>query len=182
MKRTMLSLSILLLLLTPIASSGQSTDVDTKITNAMSAAPPSVSDHATIKDWDGTVLRKGTNNWICLPDMPDAPNNSPMCLDDTWLKWLDAWQNKSTPTFTSVGIGYMLQGGLPGSNLDPYAEGPTPDNEWMEEGPPHVMVILPDASLYSGLPTDPESGGPWLMHRGTPFAHIMIPAPRVEPQ
>lgn len=180
MKRIMLSLPILLLLMSPIASSGQPTDGQAKVRNAMSAAPASVSDRATIKDWDATVLREGTNNWICYPDMPDAPNNTPMCLDDTWLEWLDAWQSKRTPKFTGVGIGYMLQGGPPGSNTDPFAEGPAPDNEWMEGGPPHVMVILPDASLYEGLPTDPENGGPWVMHHETPFAHIMIPAPKVE--
>jgi hypothetical protein len=180
MKRIMLLLPILLLLMSPIASSGQPTDGQAKMTNAMSAAPASVSDHATIKDWDGTVLREGTNNWTCYPDMPDAPNNTPMCLDETWIEWLDAWQNKGTPTFTSVGIGYMLQGGPPGSNTDPFAEGPAADNEWMEGGPPHVMVILPDVGLYDGLPTDPENGGPWVMHRGTSFAHIMIPAPKVE--
>ena len=45
-------------------------------------------------------------------------------------------------------------------------------------------VELPRASLrvkFSGgvrtriLPTDPHSGGPWVMWRGTPYAHLMVP-------
>lgn len=69
----------------------------------------------------------------------------------------------------------MLQGGSPGSNTDPYAQGPTPDNEWMERVPPHLMIIVPDPEMYEDLPTDPENGGPWVMWRRTPYAHIMVP-------
>ena len=25
------------------------------------------------------------------------------------------------------------------------------------------------------LPTDPKNGGPWVMFKGTPYAHIMVP-------
>ncbi|MCH7511681.1 MAG: hypothetical protein IIB19_04865 [Chloroflexi bacterium] len=32
-----------------------------------------------------------------------------------------------------------------------------------------------DVEMFAGLPTDPHSGGPWVMSRGTPYAHIMIP-------
>jgi len=24
-------------------------------------------------------------------------------------------------------------------------------------------------------PTDPKSGGPWVMWKGTPYAHVMVP-------
>jgi hypothetical protein len=27
----------------------------------------------------------------------------------------------------------------------------------------------------SALPTDPNNGGPWVMWKGTPYAHIMVP-------
>lgn len=71
----------------------------------------------------------------------------------------------------------MLQGGSPESNVDPYAEGPTEDNEWLDEGVPHVMMIVPDPAMLEGLPTHPR-GGPWVMWRGTPYVHVMIPAPK----
>jgi len=40
---------------------------------------------------------------------------------------------------------------------------------------PHVMIIVPDASSLDDLPSDPNSGGPWVMFQGTPYAHIMMP-------
>ena len=158
-----------------------------KILNAMSAAPASIADRATIMDWPAeagaemTMLREGTNGWTCLPDMPDTPGNDPMCLDQPWLAWADAWMNKHETNITQMGFGYMLQGGTPESNTDPYAEGPTPDNEWMTAGVPHLMILVPDEQMLAELPTDPVNGGPWVMWRGTPYVHIMAPMPRYEP-
>jgi ketosteroid isomerase-like protein len=75
---------------------------------------------------------------------------------------------------TEVGISYMLAGDDCGSNIDPYAEGPTEDNERVVSGP-HLMVIVPDIELLEGIPTDPDNGGPFVMWKGTPYAHIMVP-------
>lgn len=110
-----------------------------------------------------------------MPDMPNAPNNSPMCLDDQWLKWMDAYMNKREPEITRLGVGYMLQEDFPVSDVDPFAKAPTADNQWVENGGPHIMVIVPDKRMLEGLPTDPKSGAPWVMWKGTPYAHIMIP-------
>ena len=128
-----------------------------------------------------TLLREGSNEFTCLPDMPSTPGTDPMCLDEPWLNWADAWMNKTEPTYTEMGFGYMLQGGTAESNTDPYATGPTPDNEWMEEGVPHLMIIVPDAKMLEGLPVTAESGGPWVMWRNTPYVHIMAPMPKHEP-
>ncbi len=149
-----------------------------KIESATSAAPASISENATVQDWDGTVLREGSNDWTCLPDVPDTPGNDPMCLDEPWLDWAHAWMNRTEPSYSRIGFGYMLQGGTPSSNVDPYAEGPTPDNEWIEEDVPHVMMIIPDPTALEGLSTDPENGGPWVMWKGTPYVHVMIPTPK----
>lgn len=155
---------------------GQSpTAVQAKIKSAVSAGPSSVSENATIKAHDGSILREGTNGWTCYPDMPDLEGQNPMCLDPAWVDWFNAYVNQDTPDVTRLGIGYMLQGGSPESNTDPYAEGPTPDNQWMETVPPHLMIILPNRELYEGLPTDPDNGGPWVMWPDTPYAHIMVP-------
>ncbi|MEF8817408.1 MAG: hypothetical protein V5A58_11505 [Salinibacter sp.] len=107
--------------------------------------------------------------------MPDLKGQNPMCLDQEWVDWFDAYMNQDTPDVNRLGIGYMLQGGSPESNTDPYAERPTPDNEWMETVPPHLMIILPNREMYEGLPTDPDNGGPWVMWPDTPYAHIMVP-------
>ena len=68
----------------------------------------------------------------------------------------------------------MLAGDAGASNIDPYAEGPTEDNDWVVEGA-HLMLLVPDNSALEGLSTDPENGGPYVMWKGTPYAHIMVP-------
>ena len=40
---------------------------------------------------------------------------------------------------------------------------------------PHVMVIVPDPAQLDALSTDPQNGGPWVMWKGTKYAHIMMP-------
>ena len=37
------------------------------------------------------------------------------------------------------------------------------------------MLLLPDARALDGLSTDPTSGEPFVMWKGTPYAHLMIP-------
>lgn len=160
-----------------IPSIGSAQDKAAKIANATSAAPMSISANATVMDWDNTVLREGTNGWTCLPDMPVSSGNDPMCLDEPWVNWVDAFMTKTEPNFSKIGFGYMLTGDSPASNTDPFAEGPTPDNEWISEGGPHVMMVVPDPAMLDGLSTDPADGGPWVMWRDTPYVHVMIPLP-----
>lgn len=155
------------------------------IEEAMSAAPPAISRDATIMAWpdepggEMRVLREGTNGWVCFPSTPDAvavvEGEDPMCLDQAWQAWADAWANRREPDLpTGLGIAYMLRGDIGGSNVDPYATGPTPENEWIRTGP-HLMLIVSDLSLLEAIPTDPETGGPYVMWRGTPYAHVMVP-------
>lgn len=145
------------------------------IRSAQSAAPAAVAERATVVDHHGMVLRQGSSGWVCMPDMPDVPNESPMCLDEPWREVIDAWMNRRQPKISRVGISYMLQGDMPVSNTDPFATGPAAGNQWIQEGKPHIMVVLPDPAALEGLPTDPQDGGPWVMWKGTPYAHIMIP-------
>ena len=158
-----------------------------KVRSAVSAAPPSISADAAVLDWPAEpggamrTLRAGSNGWTCLPDMPATAGTDPMCLDGPWMEWADAWMNRRDPEYTEMGFGYMLQGGAAESNTDPYATGPTPDNEWMDEGVPHLMIIVPDPAALEGLPTTPDGGGPWVMWRGTPYVHLMAPMPRYDP-
>jgi hypothetical protein len=99
-----------------------------------------------------------------------------MCLDETWMKWLEAYLSHTMPNIARVGIGYMLApGGAWGSNSDPFATKETPDNHWGHHQP-HMMIVVPDAKALTGLSTDPANGGPYVMWAGTPYAHIMAPA------
>jgi hypothetical protein len=151
-----------------------------KIQNAMSAAPHAIAKNATIVDHAGkeggemAVLRKGSNDWTCLPDDPATPANDPMCLDKNAMDWAKAWKTHAEPKLNSAGLGYMLQGGGSPSNTDPFATAPPEGKKWLQE-PPHLMLfgVKLDPTVYS---TDPNSGGPWIMWSGTPYEHLMIPA------
>jgi hypothetical protein len=155
-----------------------------KIQNAMRAAPSSVSSKATIMDWPATPtgepkeLRKGTNGWVCYPNTPTtlgAADEDPMCLDGPWQSWAKAWLSKTPPPpMTGVGVAYMLKGDKGVSNTDPFAMTPTPDNQWIKSGP-HIMVLPSDAKMLETYPTDPANGGPFVMWKGTPYAHLMVP-------
>ncbi len=146
------------------------------IANALSAAPASLAAGATVMAHDGRVLRPGTSDWVCLPDLPDVPNNSPMCLDAPWRAFIDALMHERAPTIPRIAFGYMLQGDMPVSNTNPFATEPAPANQWLENSGPHVMILIPDPKLLDALPTDPANGGPYVMWKGTPYAHLMVPA------
>jgi hypothetical protein len=102
------------------ASAAASPEVQTKIQQAMRAAPPDISARATIMDWpekDGMPmkqLRAGTNGWTCMPSSPAPPDGAgredPMCADQRFSAVLEAWTTKSDPRLRSVGIAYMLRG------------------------------------------------------------------------
>jgi hypothetical protein len=167
---------ILILIVSADTLKGQATSKGySKMESAAKAAFPAITDNATIKDWDGTILREGSNKWTCYPDMPNLPEQNPMCLDEQWDAWMEAFLNQKEPNVTEVGLGYMMQGGSPASNLNPFDKEPSSDNQWMDEVKPHLMILLPDPSMYEGISTDPDNGGPWIMFPDTPYAHIMMP-------
>lgn len=152
-----------------------------KIANALTAAPASISEKATVLDYpakDGMapeVLRPGTNGWSCFPDMPDTKGNDPMCIDGPWMKWVEAYLAHKPVQIDKVGIGYMLApGGGWTSNTDPYAMKETAQDHFIHAGP-HLMIVVPDTKALAGISTDPANGGPWVMFPNTPYAHIMAP-------
>ncbi len=162
-----------------IASAAPAVKSDTRalIGDALSAAPPAIARTATVMDWDHSVLKKGSGGYTCHPTAPDLGargGREPMCLDKVWMAWADAWSNKKPFKAEKVGIAYMLAGDTGASNTDPYATSATADNQWVVEGP-HVMVIVPDPAQLEGIPTDPNSGGAYVMWKGTPYVHVMVP-------
>jgi len=90
-----------------------------KIANALSAAPATITEHASVVDWpanprdgmsQGRVLRKGNNGWTCMPDVPGRPQHDPMCVDETMMQWLMATLAGKKPNIDKVGLSYMLMG------------------------------------------------------------------------
>lgn len=147
-------------------------DKDALIARAKSAAPAAISDHAMIMSGD-EMLQEGTNGWVCMPStLPD--DKIPMCNDATWMALLGAYMNKEPFKTDRVGISYMFGGDIPTNNDDPFDTTQDPGETWVTEGP-HIMVIVPDTSALDGMTTDPNAGGPYVMWKGTSYAHIMIP-------
>lgn len=144
-----------------------------KIALAVISGPAEIAKNATIMDMTDmskpTQLRAGTNGWVCY-----AMIDQPMCLDKAWQKWVAAWTSKSGLRIEGSGVGYMLRGDHGASNTDPYATGPTADNQWVI-APAHIMLLYQDPKMLDAFPTDPKSGGPWVMWKGTPYAHVMVP-------
>lgn len=68
----------------------------------------------------------------------------------------------------------MLRGDKGASNTYPYATARTADNQRVVS-PAHLMLLFPDPKMLDSYPTDPKTGGPWVMWKGTPYAHIMVP-------
>jgi len=165
---------LIALLLVSLNAQSHETTADI-IARAESAAPSHVSKHATIYDMDGhTVLRKGTNDWHCMPNIHLIPGDKhPMCNDAVWMKWMRAIAKGEDFSTDRIGLGYMLQGDAHVSNSDPAATDPNNGDAWVEEGP-HVMVIVPKEML-KGVSHDPHNGGPYVMWGDTPYAHIMFP-------
>ena len=156
-------------------------DKEALIKSALTAGPPAVTDTAKIVNMKGEVLREGSGAYTCYPY--EGPPTAPMCLDAEWVAWLHAYMGKKDYKPSKVGLGYMLVGDPPGSgvsNIDPFATAATADNQWLEEGP-HVVILVPDVALLESVSTDPNAGVPYVMWKGTPYAHIMMPtAPRAK--
>ena len=167
----------------PANPSAAPTSNDDKIKNAESAAPDSIAKAATIMDWPATEggkptqLRAGTNGWVCYPSTPNpghAVGEDPMCLDPQFQKWAVGYLSKGTPKLTGIGVAYMLQGDRGASISDPFADPSKKPADWVVAGP-HIMVTGPNTSALTSIPGKPTGGAPWVMWKGTPYAHIMVP-------
>jgi hypothetical protein len=151
-------------------------DKEALIKNALSAAPPGVAETAKVMDNQGNLLREGSGAYTCFPY--EGGLTAAMCADAVWLDWNEAYMMKMEDYKPSgFGLAYMLAGDPPGggaSNIDPFATEPTADNQWRVEGP-HVMILVPDPAMLEGITTDFNTGGSYVMWKGTPYAHIMMP-------
>jgi hypothetical protein len=179
----MKSYAVLLACLPALCYAVDSPAVKAKITEAISAAPKVIAEGAAVMDWPekpgapSRLLRQGTNGWVCYPSMSPA-SHDPMCLDKQWQVLITALLNKTTPVITGVGVAYMLVGDSGASNVDPFdMAGPSGTNNWVIS-PPHIMIVFQDLKLLDAFPADPHTGGPWVMWKNTPYAHLMVPVSR----
>lgn len=158
-----------------VAYANEKESAEAKIARAITAAHPDITDNATIMDVDGTVLRKGTNGWTCLPGIGLIPGDKhPMCNDEVWMKWMKAAAEGKPFSTDVVGVSYMLAGDALVSNDNPAATDPKDGGVWVQEGP-HLMLLFPTTDSIAALSRDPFAGGHYVMWDKTPLVHLMIP-------
>ncbi|MFC5580042.1 hypothetical protein [Rhodanobacter terrae] len=150
------------------------------IASAMRAAPKRVAKDATIiamgADGQMRTLRKGSNDFTCMPDNPATPGPDSMCMDKNATEWVNAYMAHKTPPAGKLGLMYMLEGGTDASNTDPYAKKPDGNNHWIKTGP-HFMIVGADPAFYANYPKspNPDTAVPYVMWAGTPYEHLMAP-------
>jgi len=158
-----------LMLAVPSVPEAVSVEED-KIANAMSGGPAVITAEAAILEWPdepGTEfveLRPGSNGWTCLTARSTTPGNDPMCLNETFLAMVQAFDASTEAPSTGIGIGYMLQEGGPVGT------------------PPHMMIFTPRSQEdLAALSTDMDSltwVTGWHMFPETSYAHLMLAVPQ----
>jgi hypothetical protein len=148
--------------------------IASKIARALSAGPPNVTKDATVAEVDEQgnmkLLRKGTNDFTCLPGNPKVPGKPALCEDKVAMQWnRDFAEHKPKPTTTVPGVEYMLAGATQRSDSDPYDKTDPP----ITVGP-HWMILWPFDPKASGLPTHHKATGAYIMWAGSPYAHVHV--------
>jgi hypothetical protein len=145
-----------------------------KIRRAMLAGPSCITSQATVAEMDEngrmTVLRPGTNDWVCVPGDQDIIGVVDMCLDPMGMIWAqDLMARKPKPTNTSPGLIYMLNGATQHSYTDPFDT----TSPAIPIGP-HWMILWPFDANAAGIGTIMRDAGAMVMFAGTPYAHLHI--------
>jgi hypothetical protein len=182
----------LLLLINSVMAFGQTPSAEIQIKGALLAAPEEKRAGAMVYGYDAKgafiVLRKGTNELICLADNPSQKGFSVSCyhkdLDPFMARGRDLKaEGKSFQEIFDIREAEAKSGKLlmpkQASNLQVYSaaeEAYNPTTGEVTKGKFRYVVYIPWATAAStGLPTKPEAPGmPWIMDPGTHRAHIMI--------
>jgi hypothetical protein len=183
MKLALLLLSIALaanaqMQMQPQPTAHPATDAQ-KITDALRAGPRFITAQATLLDWPATqdgpyrVLRKGSNDWTCLPGVPGYSHDEPGCFDPVFMQWIKDSLAGRAPHIETVGIAYMYVGAwVPNkSGMDDAAK-----SQEFHVGP-HIMIVSPhenqkELQLFSH---DGSNGMPYVAHlpNGTDLYLVM---------
>jgi hypothetical protein len=161
---TKLVTTVLLTVATAFAQSSDRlpvTDAE-KIADALRAGPAFITKDATLLDWPSApggeyrLLRKGSNEWTCLPPIPGYPHDEPGCFDPIFLQWIQDSLAGRTPHIDGIGISYMYLG----------AWKPAKDGSSGHEFHvgPHLMVVGPNQDEFQGFNRDATNGMPYVTH------------------
>lgn len=195
MKNTLLSIFLLGLGFEGLAQNAIPS-VTVQIQTAVLAAPVDKRESASVYGYNDKfeliLLRKGTNEMICLADDPKIPGLNvasyhkdlePFMKRGRELKML----GKSPKEIRDIRdeetkIGKLKMPDQPAS-LYVYtakAEDYNPETGAVKDGYLRYVIYIANATAETtGLPLKPDAVGmPWIMDPGTPRAHIMISPPK----
>ena len=182
-------------IVTLISSSALMAQVPSKeiqIKTAVLAAPADKRAEAMVYGYDAkgefVVLRKGTNEIICLADNPNQKGFSVSSYHKDLEPFMARGRElkaagKTFQEIFDIREAEAKSGKLAmpkqASNLQVYSatdENYNPATGEVKKGSFRYVVYIPWATAVStGLPTKPEAPGmPWIMDPGTHRAHIMI--------
>jgi hypothetical protein len=135
-----------------------------KIADALSAGPEFITKNATILDWPATpggeyrVLRKGTNEWSCLPAVPGYPHDEPGCFDKVFMQFMKDGLAGRMPQINAIGISYMYKGAFVRK------PGETDQSKPEFHVGPHIMIVSPNQDELQAYNRDGTTGMPYVTH------------------
>ncbi|MEJ0029073.1 MAG: hypothetical protein WDO15_01295 [Bacteroidota bacterium] len=195
----MKNIIVLLIIIAAIPALAQVPTPEIQIKGALLAAPSDSKDGAMVYGYNDklefVVLRKGTNEMVCIADDPKQENFSASCY------------HKDLEPFMERGRELKKQGKSPKEILEQREADVKGGKFKMPSQPTNLIVYYAPAANYNaqtgdvtngnfryvvyipyataettGLPLKPNAdapGMPWLMDPGTHRAHIMITPPAV---
>ena len=201
------ALSSLALIIPSLADPAQAADdawVSATISDAIQAAPPSVTATASIYGWTSegqlVLARYGSGSYTCIGSgsfslrlgKPPLPYPDPMCLDGNAWAFLQAlWAEKDPanperPYPTEPGLIWMLAGmnvsksavDIGAGSISVAQEGSGNAEMNVVQMTPHVMILpLPFDETAAAMPTAYALDNPlgaWIMAAGKPHEHLMV--------
>jgi hypothetical protein len=195
MKYSYLIIFSLLTVTSLLAQNAPIPSTEIQIKGAVLAAPEDKRAGAMVHGYNAkgeyVVLRKGTNELICLADNPNQKGFSVSCYHKDLEPFMARGRalkaaGKTTQETFDIREEEAKSGKLvmpkQASNLQVFSaseEAYNPATGEVTKGSFRYVVYIPWATAAStGLPTKPEAPGmPWIMNPGTHRAHIMIDPP-----
>ena len=147
-----------------------------KIADALRAGPEFVTKDATLLDWPSApggeyrLLRKGSNEWTCLPAIPGDPHDEPGCFDQVFLQFIKESMAGLTHNVQRIGLSYMYGGKWVPNRSHAMGSGAE-----FHVGP-HIMIIGLDQKIMQTLNHDGSNGQPYVNHLpGRTELYLVIP-------
>jgi hypothetical protein len=176
----------------PAAAAAQPTP-EWQIASALLALPEGLRDGAEVRAWtdDGhlVTLRAGSNGLICLADRPgDDDRFHAACYHESLEPFMERgrqlaregvegrqryeirWAEIEAGTLPMPDAAMVYNLWLPDRDFDPASIGPASGRRL------HALYMRDATPESTGLSPTPGPGA-WLMHPGTPSAHVMMAVP-----